>query len=86
MAIATLTIVVLLTIIGMGSIIFSLCCEDIDKPQYVPPQPTQLYDRSDRDSNNINKKIKELEQDIALVNDFLEVEEDLELGEGLELE
>ena len=84
MAIATLTIVVLLTIIGMGSIIFSLCCEDIDKPQYVPPQPTQLYYRSDRDSNNINKKIKELEQDIALVNDFLE--EDLELGEGLELE
>lgn len=83
MAVATLTIIVALTTIGILSMTISLCCINTNK-QYAPTQPTQLYYGLKQKPQNINKKNKELEHDIAFVSDFLD--ENLELGDEIEIE
>lgn len=81
-----MTIILLLTIIGSGSIVVSLIYET-NTTQYIPTQPTQLYDRDNTSSVNV-KKSKELDKDIANKNFFDDyfIDDELEIAEELKIE
>lgn len=81
LAVCVLTIICLLTIIGSGSIVFSLIYETNTITQYVPTQPTRLHHYGAKNNT-------ELEQDIAkntFIDNYFD-DDELEIAEEIEIE